>query len=543
MTATTSSHSSSSASTATTDRRSIEIYDTTLRDGSQGEGISFSLQDKLNIAQRLAEIGIDYIEGGYPLSNEKDVAFFQQVKSLKLGSSLVSAFGMTRRRSMKACDDPGMKAMVAAGTPAYTLVGKTWDFQVTDVLGVSLEENLAMIGESIEFLGRHAKVLYDAEHFFDGYKANPEYALKTLQSAASAGATHLVLCDTNGGTLPEEISAIVSQARAALSSYAVSFGIHCHNDSDLAVANSLAAVDAGAVQVQGTINGIGERCGNVDLISIIANLGVKKKGFSVLGGRSLESLTELSRFVYETANLQWRNNQPFVGQSAFAHKGGMHVHAVNKAARSYEHIDPAVVGNERRILVSELSGRSNIAAMTSKHDLVNDRELMDKILAEVVRLENRGYQFESAGASFDLLVRRLAGAYQPHFHPIKYRVVAGDRDASANNVFAEAIIKLKIGDHLWFDAAEGHGPVNALDAALRKALESTYPNLADMRLIDYKVRVVDSGAGTAAVTRVNIESSDKHETWGTIGVSENVIEASWQALVDAVEYKLHKDQA
>jgi 2-isopropylmalate synthase len=522
--------------------RSIEIYDTTLRDGTQGEGISFSLQDKLNIAQRLAEIGIDYIEGGYPLSNEKDVAFFERVRALKLGNSQVCAFGMTRRRGMKAEDDPGMKAMVAAQTPACTLVGKTWDYHVTDVLCVSLEENLAMIGESAEFLGRHGRVIYDAEHFFDGWKANPEYAAKTLRAAASAGASHLVLCDTNGGTLPEEISELVAAARAAVSDYNVTIGIHCHNDSDLAVANSLAAVDAGANQVQGTINGIGERCGNVDLISIIANLGIKKKGFSVLGGRSLESLTELSRFVYETANLQWRNNQPFVGQSAFAHKGGMHVHAINKSAKTYEHIDPAVVGNERRILVSELSGRSNIVAMTAKHDVANQRELMDKILAEIVRLENRGYQFESAGASFDLLVRRLAGSFKQHFNPIKYRVVAGDRDAKGHHVFAEAIIKLRVGDQLWFDAAEGHGPVNALDAALRKALEPTFPNLTEMRLVDYKVRVVDSGAGTAASTRVIIESTDKNETWGTIGVSENVIEASWQALVDAVEYKLHKDE-
>jgi 2-isopropylmalate synthase len=523
--------------------RQIEIYDTTLRDGTQGEGISFSLQDKLNIAQRLAEIGIDFIEGGYPLSNEKDVAFFERVRKLDLGKSQVCAFGMTRRRGMKAEDDPGMKSLVAAQTPACTLVGKTWDYHVTDVLCVTLEENLAMIGESAEFLGRHGRVIYDAEHFFDGWKANPEYAAKTLRAAASAGASHLVLCDTNGGTLPEEIAVLVAAARNAVKDYQVTIGIHCHNDSDLAVANSLAAVDAGANQVQGTINGIGERCGNVDLISIIANLGIKKKGFSVLGGRTLESLTELSRFVYETANLQWRGNQPFVGQSAFAHKGGMHVHAINKSARTYEHIDPALVGNERRILVSELSGRSNIVAMTAKHDLSNQRELMDKILAEIVKLENRGYQFESAGASFDLLVRRIAGSFKPHFSPIKYRVVAGDRDAKGNNVFAEAIIKLRVGDNLWFDAAEGHGPVNALDAALRKALEPTYPNLAEMRLVDYKVRVVDSGAGTAASTRVNIESTDKNETWGTIGVSENVIEASWQALVDAVEYKLHKDEA
>ena len=296
--------------------------------------------------------------------------------------------------------------------------------------------------------------------------------------------------------------------------------------------------------MQGTINGIGERCGNVDLITVMSNLSLKKKGYSVLGGRSLKPLTELSRFVYETANLQWRNNQPFVGQSAFAHKGGMHVHAINKAAKTYEHIDPALVGNERRILVSELSGRSNIAALATKHNLEDDRELMDKILAEVVRLENEGYQFENAGASFDLLVKRVAGTYKPHFETIKYRVVAGDRsiESKKRSVFAEAIIKLKVGETLWFDAAEGHGPVNALDAALRKALADEYPMLEEMRLTDYKVRVVESSSGTEASIRVNIESCDDHESWGTIGVSENIIEASWSALVDAVEYKLHKSE-
>ena len=521
----------------------IQIYDTTLRDGSQGEGVSFSLHDKLNVANRLAEVGIDFIEGGYPLSNEKDVAFFKEIRKHDLGATKVCAFGMTRRKAMKAEDDPGMQALVSAETPCITLVGKTWDYHATEVLRVSLDENLAMIGESTEFLRRHADVIYDAEHFFDGYNANPEYALKTLRSAAAAGASCMALCDTNGGTLPERIAEVTRTAQEALADYSdVHFGIHCHNDGELAVANSLAAVDAGATQVQGTINGIGERCGNVDLISVIANLALKKKGYSVLGGGPLEHLTELSRYVYETANLQWRNGQPFVGQSAFAHKGGMHVHAINKAANTYEHIDPSSVGNERRILVSELSGRSNIVAVATKHNIEDDKELMNKILAEVVRLENLGYQFESAGASFDLLVKRVAGTFQSHFEPIKYRIVAGDRDRKTNSVFAEAIIKLKVGDTLWFDAAEGHGPVNALDAALRKALADEYPCLADMRLLDYKVRVVGSGGGTASAIRVNIESADADDTWGTIGVSENIIAASWQALADAVEYKLHKEE-
>lgn len=519
----------------------IRIYDTTLRDGSQGEGVSFSLQDKLNIARRLAEVGIDYIEGGYPLSNEKDVAFFEQIRKDNLGDSQVCAFGMTRRRSMKAADDPGMKALVAAQTPCITLVGKTWDYHATDVLNVTLDENVAMIGESAEFLAQHSDVIYDAEHFFDGFKANPDYAIQTLRAAASAGAKWLVMCDTNGGTLPEHVAEITTKAMTALSDFDVQFGIHTHNDGELAVANSLSAVDAGAMQVQGTINGIGERCGNADLISVMANLALKKNGYSVLGGRPLTHLTELSRYVYETANLQWRGGQPFVGQSAFAHKGGMHVHAINKAASTYEHIDPSLVGNERRILVSELSGRSNIVAIAKEHNIDDDRELMDKILAEVVRLENQGFQFENAGASFDMLVRRITNTYTSHFQAIKYRIVAGDRDSQSSTVFAEAIIKLMVGDKLCFDAAEGHGPVNALDAALRKVLLDSYPCLSEMRLIDYKVRVVDSSAGTAASIRVNIESSDANETWGTIGVSENVMEASWQALVDAVEYKLHKE--
>ena len=524
-----------------TSKTPIAIYDTTLRDGSQGEGVSFSLQDKLNIAARLAEIGIEFVEGGYPLSNEKDVAFFEQVRKLDMGNTKVCAFGMTRRRSMKAEDDPGMKALVAARTPCCTLVGKTWDYHVTEVLRATLDENLEMIGESGAFLAKHSELIYDAEHFFDGYRANPQYAIKTLRAAAMGGAKWLVLCDTNGGTLPEQITEITRAAREGLADYDVEFGIHCHNDSELAVANSLASVDAGATQVQGTINGIGERCGNVDLIAIIANLSLKKPDYEVLGGRSLTSLTELSRFVYETANLQWRNNQPFVGQSAFAHKGGMHVHAINKAASTYEHIDPALVGNERRILVSELSGRSNIEAIAGKHNLADDKELMNQILAEVVRLENQGYQFESATASFDLLIKRVSGKFTPHFETIKYRIVAGDRDVQNNVAFAEAIIKLKVGDTLWFDAAEGHGPVNALDAGLRKALTGAYPQLSEISLIDYKVRVVDSASGTAASIRVNIESTDGKETWGTIGVSDNIIEASWKALVDSVEYKLHQE--
>lgn len=523
--------------------RSVFIYDTTLRDGTQGEGVSLSLQDKLNIAERLAEIGIDMIEGGYPLSNEKDTMFFQRVRELDLGNSLISAFGMTRRRGMAAADDPGMKALVAAQTPAVTVVGKSWDFHATNVLGVSLQENLDMIAESVEFLGRHAQVVYDAEHFFDGYKANREYALQAIESAAKAGAKWIVFCDTNGGTLPEEVSAIVADAKQYLAGTNVKLGIHCHNDGDLATANSLAAIDAGCDQVQGTINGIGERCGNADLVAIMANLQFKKKGYQVLGGRSLDHLTELSRYVYETANLQLRSGQPFVGRSAFAHKGGMHVHAVNKFAHTYEHMDPAKVGNERRILVSELSGRSNIAALTDGKGLPADRETLDRILAEVVQKENQGYQFEAAEGSFDLIVKRCTGKFEPHFDAVKYQVLSGDIPAQEGMPYAEAILKVKVGDSTQVEAAEGLGPVDALDAALRKALAPFYPQLTSMRLVDFKVRVVNGEAGTAARIRVNIESADESTTWRTIGVSENIIEASWAALADAFEYKLHLDQA
>jgi 2-isopropylmalate synthase len=522
--------------------RSIQIYDTTLRDGTQGEGVSLSLQDKLNIATRLAEIGIDMIEGGYPLSNEKDAMFFQKAKHLSLGNSLLSAFGMTRRKGLKAADDPGLVALVAAETPVITLVGKSWDFHATEVLGVSLQENLDMIGESVEFLSRFATVVYDAEHFFDGFRANGEYALKAIETAARAGAKWIVLCDTNGGSLPEDVSSVVTAARTHLSKLNAKLGIHCHNDGDLATANSLAAIDAGCDQVQGTVNGIGERCGNADLVCVVANLQFKKKGYTTLGGRPLDHLTELSRYVYETANLAMRSNQPFVGRSAFAHKGGMHVHAVNKFAHTYEHMNPSLVGNERRILVSELSGRSNIAALTQDRQLPDDRKLLDAILAEVVKKENQGYQFEAAEASFDLIVRRCSGVYSSHFETIKYQILAGDLDTERSQTFAEAILKLQIGDQVRVEAAEGHGPVNAMDAALRKTLAPFYPCVESMRLLDYKVRVVNSEAGTAARIRVNIESCDEHSSWHTIGVSENIIEASWAALVDAVEYKLHRER-
>ncbi|MCA9234263.1 MAG: citramalate synthase [Planctomycetales bacterium] len=521
----------------------IQIYDTTLRDGAQGEGVNFSLEDKVLIARRLDELGFDFIEGGYPLSNPKDAQFFQRLAAEPLQHAKLCAFGMTRRRGMDAADDPGMQALLEAQTPVVTIVGKTHDFHATEVLGVSLEENLAMIRDTVAYLVEQGReVIYDAEHFFDGWKANPKYAAQTIQAAAEAGASMIVMCDTNGGTLPEEVAELTAAAAAAVD---VPLGIHTHNDCELAVANSLAAVDAGAVQVQGTINGFGERCGNVDLVTVMANLALKKKqDYQVLsagnGTTSLAHLTELSRYVYEIANMNFRNNQPFVGASAFAHKGGMHVHAINKVARSYEHIDPAAVGNERRVLVSELSGRSNIIAMATKLNLQNDKALMDRVLGQIVELENRGYQFEAAEASFEILVKKLAGTFTPHFELVKYHTIVESRGGQP---VTEATVKLVVGDEVRHEVAEGDGPVNALDAALRKALTADFPMLADMHLFDYKVRVINSEAATAASVRVVIESRDERGSWGTVGVHENVIEASWAALVDSIEYKLCKDQS
>ena len=519
--------------------RTIEIYDTTLRDGSQGEGVNFSLEDKLAITRRLDEAGIDFIEGGYPLSNPKDAQYFERVRGLNLRHSRVCAFGMTRRRGMTAAADPGMRALIDAGTPVVTIVGKTSAFHVSEVLGVSREENLAMISDTVGYLTQAGReVFYDAEHFFDGWKLDADYSAETIVAAARAGATRIVCCDTNGGTLPDEIARILGLAAGALkrAGHDRPLAIHCHNDCDLAVANSLAAVAAGAVQVQGTINGIGERCGNADLISVVANLALKLPGYTVLGGNGAAHLTELSRFVYETANMSYRPGQPFVGSSAFAHKGGMHVHAVVKATESYEHIAPEAVGNSRRILVSELSGRSNIAALVTRADVKNDRTLLDAVLAEVCRLESEGWQFEAAGASFDLLVDRCAGTFTPAFVRDSYNVDVESR--GDGDVRTLATVKLQVAGGLRHEVAEGDGPVNALDAALRKALAATYPAVERMHLLDYKVRVINAQEGTAAKVRVSIESTDGDRVWGTVGVSENVIEASWLALADSFHYVL-----
>jgi 2-isopropylmalate synthase len=517
--------------------RRIEIYDTTLRDGAQGEGVDFSLEDKLQLTARLDTLGIDYVEGGYPASNEKDLEYFRSLGRLKLKHVKVAAFGMTRRKNSRAEDDAGLRALLDAGTSVVTIVGKASAFQAVEVLQTTVEENLEMIRQSVAFLAAAGReMIFDAEHFFDGWLANADYAMAALRAAVEGGARRVVLCDTNGGTMPETISDVT---RRVVEAVGVPVGVHCHNDCDLAVANSLAAIDAGASHVQGTINGFGERCGNADLISVMANLSCKKQGYKVLTPGGIAHLTELSRFVYEMVNINFRLNQPFVGKSAFAHKGGMHVSGVARVASSYEHIDPTLVGNERRVLVSELSGRSNIIARTTHHKLHGDKKLMEKILAQVVSLENAGYQFETADGSFDLLVRRSMDAFHPHFELVKYHVNVENGNGGSPTTLAT--VKIRCGDEVRHEVAEGDGPVNALDNAMRKALNGEFPALRKMRLVDYKVRVINSQAATAAGVRVVIESQDESDMWGTVGVSENIIEASWQALVDSYEYKLYKD--
>ena len=529
----------------------IQIYDTTLRDGTQGEGVSLSLQDKLLICRMLDSLGVDFIEGGYPLSNPKDAAFFEQAGTLKLEHAKLVAFGMTRRKGVKAADDTGMCALRDAGTEYVTVVGKTWDLHATEVLGVSLEENLEMIADSVAYLtsvGR--KVIYDAEHFFDGAAANQEYGLKTLEAAAKAGAVLLCLCDTNGGSMPERVAEYVKLARERVQT---PIGIHPHNDAGVAVANALAAVRAGAVQVQGTMNGIGERCGNVDLTTVIPNLALKMGYTCLQGGEAaLKRLTEVSRYVYEIANLNQVNGQPYVGNSAFAHKGGMHVHAVNKLAKSYEHVPPESVGNARRVLVSELSGVSNIAAKVGrKFDIEKDRGVQKKILDRVTQLEAEGYQFEAAEGSFELIVRREVGRYKRFFELDHYRCAVNK--TADHPAITRANLSLLINGREVNASAEGDGPVNAIDNALRTALLPHYPTLEKLRLVDYKVRVVNSSESTAAKVRVIIEFKSPHGLtggaaveglFGTVGVSENIIDASWQALVDGVEYHLiHESEA
>jgi 2-isopropylmalate synthase len=535
--------------------RRIEVYDTTLRDGAQGEGVSFSLVDKLKIARQLDTLGVDYIEGGYPLSNPKDVAFFAEAAKVPFRHAQVCAFGMTRRKNSKAQDDPGMKALVASGAPVVTLVGKSWDLHVEQVLRVTEAENLAMIRESVAYCrGAGRRVFYDAEHFFDGYRAHAAYALATLRAAYEAGAERLILCDTNGGSLPAWITEVVKAVRAALKKqpqkYPPLLGIHTHNDSGLAVANTLAGVEAGAVQVQGTINGIGERCGNVDLIAVAANLRLKM-GCACLAageGAGLARLTETSRFVYEVANLSLAPNQPYVGAAAFAHKGGMHVHAVQRVARSYEHVPPESVGNSRRILVSELSGVSAVSAtLGAKFHIAEDKKVQKQLVERLAELENQGYQFEAAQASFELLLHGLLGTRPTFWKLDHYRCTILRRASQPPTT--EASVKLSVGSGpggAEHQVAEGDGPVNALDGALRKCLHGRYPQIEQVHLCDYKVRVVNATAATAAKVRVVAEFAVNADVvqvapvnyFSTIGVSENVVDASWQALSDAFAYHL-----
>lgn len=514
----------------------IELYDTTLRDGTQAEGLSLSLDDKLMIARKLDELGIDYIEGGYPLSNEKDEAFFREIRKQPLQHSRVAAFGMTCKKGVKASDDVGLAALKASKAEIVTLVAKASASQVKTVLGATLDQNLKMVTDSVKLLRRaRREVFFDAEHFYDAYREDPAYAVKVLAAAAEAGASRLVLCDTNGGMMPWELEQITA---AVVRELGHPVGIHVHNDTGCAVANTLAGVQAGAVQVQGTINGVGERCGNADLCTIIPDLQLKM-GYHCLPEEKLRKLTEASRYVYEMANLNLPLNQPYVGLSSFAHKGGMHVHAVNKCSTTYEHVDPATVGNTRKILISELSGASNLLAKSEKLRMIKDRSLVTKILKRVQQLENEGFQFETADASFDLIVRKHLGHYHRFFELDHYRMVILKANHRLDEEpVSEAIVKIVVNGVKEHCVAEGHGPVNAMDKALRKALAHHYPQIAQMHLADYRVRVVNSKAATAARVRVVIESSDQDHYWGTIGVSENIIDASWQALVDSIEYKL-----
>lgn len=518
--------------------KKILIYDTTLRDGSQGEQVSFSVEDKLHIAKKLDELGVDYVEGGWPGSNSKDIAFFRRAQELKLKHAKLAAFGSTRHPRNSVAHDRNLQALIEAHTPVVTIFGKTWDLHVKVTLGVSLRENLDLIRESVAYLKSKGKeVIYDAEHFFDGFKADRDYALATLQAAEKAGADTLVLCDTNGGTLTADIR---ERFRAASKHVKTPLGIHTHNDGEMAVANSIAAVELGAVQVQGTINGYGERCGNANLCSVIPNLELKL-GLRSIGKENLKRLTEVSHYVSELANLPPRQDLPYVGKSAFAHKGGIHVSAVMKEASAYEHVDPAVVGNERRVLVSELSGKSSVIYKAEELGLEIDKSSPDakRVVDKLKEMEHYGYQFEGAEASFEILFNKLVHHARGFFELDGFRVITEKRGASESH--SEAVIKLRVDGKEEHTASEGVGPVSALDRALRKSLTTFFPCIRDIRLTDYKVRVLDAERATDAKVRVLIETSDGHDTWGTVGVSENLIEASWQALVDSITYKLKKE--
>lgn len=516
----------------------VQIYDTTLRDGTQGEGISLSVDDKIKIALKLDAMGFHYIEGGWPGSNPKDMEFFVRIKDYPLTNAQITAFGSTRRPNVAATEDANLKALLESGVKVATIFGKSWDFHVTDALNTTLSENLAMIEESLGYLkGKGLTVFYDAEHFFDGYKANRKYALATLQAAQQGGAEVIILCDTNGGTMPHQITEIIADVKNYID---VPLGIHAHNDCELAVANSLLAVQAGVAQVQGTVNGYGERSGNANLCSVIPSLAFKY-GVDSIPSDNLMHLTEMSRYVSEVANINPNPHQAYVGSSAFAHKGGIHVSALLKDAATYEHIQPEMVGNSRRVLVSELSGTSNLLYKFKEMNVDVDKQNPEnrKLLEQIKDLESRGYQFEGAEGSFELLMHKAFGDYSQPFSLENMRLILELKEDQP--VHSEAVIKVRVKDEVVHTAAEGNGPVNALDNALRKALEEVYPRVKGMKLNDYKVRVLDEKAGTDAPVRVLIETGDGKKSWSTVGVSTNIIEASWQALVDSMAYGLLKE--
>ncbi|MBF0541932.1 MAG: citramalate synthase [Nitrospirae bacterium] len=513
----------------------IEIYDTTLRDGSQSEDISLSIHDKLRITEKLDELGVQYIEGGWPMANPKDEAYFQKVKKLTLKNATITAFGSTHKPGLSAQNDPNLLALLKAGTNAVCIFGKTWDFHVEAALRIPLSENIEIIFNSITFLKKNFdKVFFDCEHFFDGYKRNPQYALQAIKAAEQGGANCLVLCDTNGGCLPFEIGDITEKI---LKEVNIPIGIHAHNDSDCAVANTIMAVRSGATHVQGTINGLGERCGNANICSIIPNLQ-HKLGYDCIGADKLKKIKEVSHYINEVANLQHHKRQPYVGDSAFAHKAGIHVSAIMKNPETYEHMNPELVGNSQRILVSELSGKSNIIKKAEELGITASEKLLEKLK----NLESKGFVFEGADASFELLTKKTSGEYVEPFEFLGFRVFVDKRSREEDSI-SDATIMVKFPDgNIVHTAARGDGPVNALDTALRKAIERFYPELKQVKLKDYKVRLLEAGVGTATKVRVLIESGDENSTWNTVGVSENVIDASWQALIDSIEYKLLKQE-
>ena len=528
------------------ERRSASVnriltYDSTLRDGEQCEGITLSLEDKLRIVERLDAFGVDFIEGGFPASNPKDIAFFQRVQEMPLKHARIAAFGSTCKKDVAAEDDRGLADLVASGAPVVTIEGKTWDEQVTRALLTTLDENLRMIRDSVAYLkAQGLTVVFDAEHFFDGYKANADYAMACVRAASEAGADSIDLCETNGGALPHEVDAVVAAVARELPGQQL--GIHCHNDSGCAVANSLAAVRAGVTQVQGTVNGFGERVGNTDLLTVIADLELKM-GCTCVGEERLRDLTSVAQFVAETCNLSVPNHHPYTGASAFAHKGGLHASAIARFPEAYEHTRPEAVGNTQRMLVSELAGKASLIAKAKNLgiDLAQHPDKTQEILDDIKRREAVGYSYEVADGSLALLLQWHLGAYRPHFTLESFRVIVDDHEdtgALAKDAMSEATIKIHVGDQRFVATGEGAGPVGALDNALRMAIVAFYPEVADIELVDYKVRILDENVGTDAITRVVITTRDKRGSWGTVGVSENIIEASWNALVDSIEYGL-----